>query len=391
MKTINWIILRSKDRGTDYGVGTFIKQLSEGLSHQMNIEVFVLEIGNDSLREFVIEKKADVTYFKFPASNYLKDVDTITRNSKFAKSIVRVVMSFLPEKRKNVVHLNFVFQYFIGNEFKKAIDCTVIFTQHLFILESDITAGSFDLENQTYSLSDYIIAVTNHGKNHLINQGINKEKITTIYNGIDEKLFLKSNGPNVRRKYGIGENDRLVLYSGRIDAIKGLKYLTQSFFLLLKRIPDCRLVIAGNGNFEELIRDSNVFSSNINFLGFIPFEDIIALYRTASIGVIPSLEEHCSYVALEMIHAGLPAVASNLGGLKEIFVHDENAFLAETIVDKTNRYGIAPKVEELENYMYNLLSDESLRTKFSINAKDRAISIFSAETMIENYLQIIKN
>ena len=270
------------------------------------------------MKEFSIERVSGVSILKFPQSNYLKNKDTITNHTKFAKSIVRVVSPFLPKDRRNIVHLNFVFQYFIGNEFKKAIDCTVIFTQHLFILDSDITGEAFDLENQTYSLSDFIIAVTNHGKDHLISKGINKEKITTIYNGIDEKLFLKSNETNVRRKYGIGENDRLVLYSGRIDAIKGMKYLTQSFLLLLKKLPDCRLIIAGNGNLEELIRDSNAFSSNINYLGFIPFEDIIALYKTASIGVIPSLEEHCSYVALEMLHSGLPVVASRLGGLKEI-------------------------------------------------------------------------
>lgn len=110
MKTINWIILRSKDRGTDYGVGSFIKQLAEGLSHQLNIEVFVLEVGTNSVLEFAIEKKSGVTYFNFPQNNYLKNLDTNTNHSKFAKSVVRMVLPNLPEKRQNVVHLNFVFQ-----------------------------------------------------------------------------------------------------------------------------------------------------------------------------------------------------------------------------------------------------------------------------------------
>ena len=45
MQKTNWIILKSKDRGIDYGVGTFIKQLSQGLAARKEINVFVLEIG----------------------------------------------------------------------------------------------------------------------------------------------------------------------------------------------------------------------------------------------------------------------------------------------------------------------------------------------------------
>lgn len=390
MKTTNWIIVKSKDRGTEYGVGTFIKQFSEGLGRKNDIDVFIIEIGINSIKEFVFEKKSGINYFKFPQSNYLKDLDTITNHSGYARNIVRIILPFLPNDRKTVVHLNFVFQYFIGNEFKKTIDCSLLLTQHLFISESNLNNDSFNLESRTYSLVDQIITVTNHGMEHLIKKGIKKEKITSIYNGIDPTLFGNKNSEtNVRQKYGIGLKEEIILYSGRIDPIKGLKYLTLSFLRLLKKRPDCRLVIAGNGNFEELIHDANVFSSNISYLGFIPFEDLIALYQTATIGVIPSLEEHCSYVALEMLHSGLPSVASNLGGLKEIFIHNENAMLVDMIPDITNIYGFAPNIEELTNFMYKILSDEHLRKELSSNAVKRASDEFTADKMVRKYVEIL--
>lgn len=392
MKTINWIIIKSKDRGIDYGVGTFIKQLSKGLAILNDIDVFIIEVGDEKTIEFNIEKKADITYFNFPKPKLLKDIDTVTNHKRFAKSIVRVVLSYLPIERKNVIHMNFVFQYFIGAEFKNALDCKLIFTQHLFIPKLETSNNSFDTEKQTYLLVDQIVTVTKHGKDHLVDKLVKEEKITTIFNGIDAELFLnKNNDENIRQKYGIGLNERIVLYSGRIDPIKGLKYLTQSFSILLKKMPDCRLVIAGNGDYEELIQGSKAFSSNINYLGFIPFVDLIELYHESSIGVIPSLEEHCSYVALEMLHCGLPVVATCIGGLKEIFLHKRNAFLVDTIPDQTNIYGIAPNINQLADYMFSLLADDQLRKTFSQNAIIRANNEFTADNMVNKYVKSITN
>lgn len=70
MKVINWILIRSKDRGTEYGVGTFITQLSDYLSVQNDIDVFIIDVGNETVNEFIIEQRMEVCIFKFPKSNY---------------------------------------------------------------------------------------------------------------------------------------------------------------------------------------------------------------------------------------------------------------------------------------------------------------------------------
>lgn len=160
---------------------------------------------------------------------------------------------------------------------------------------------------------------------------------------------------------------------------------------MLETKSNCRLIIAGNGDYDSLISYTSKFSSNVNFLGFIPFEDLCMLYKISDIGVIPSLEEHCSYVALEMLHSGLPVVATCLGGLKEIFVHGENALLADTVPDAGNMFGLAPNVGQLAEYIITLLNNASLREKFSRNAEQRANSIFSTELMVEKYYGIVIN
>ena len=172
---------------------------------------------------------------------------------------------------------------------------------------------------------------------------------------------------------------------------KGLLYLFMAMEQLIKKIPNCRLVMAGNGNFESIINLTKYFSGHISFLGFIPFEDVVSLCHEADIGVIPSLQEQCSYVALEMMHCGLPVVASDIGGLKEIFVHNENALLTNMIPDTENGHGKVPDVEQLERNMFHLLTDDELREKFSQNAVKRANKMFTAGIMTENYLQTIKD
>jgi glycosyltransferase involved in cell wall biosynthesis len=391
MQKINWIILASKDRGIDYGVGTFIKQLSKELAKQKHVSVFILEIGLTQSKTFSIKRQDGITIVEVPVAENKTGTDTKKNQEKLSRNIARVVSQYIPMGNDNVIHMNYLFQYFFATALKEIVSGKIIFTQHVFTMEQQLEENYFDTEFETYNTVDKIITVTRHGKNHLMGKGVNAGKIEIIYNGIDPNCFKYNPRNGIKEKYGLPRNEKLILYSGRIDPIKGLDYLCLAMERLIKKVPDCRLVIAGDGDFKSLIQSAGKFSANISFLGFIPFDDVVALYFEADMGVIPSLEEHCSYVALEMLFCGLPVVASGLGGLKEIFTHNENALLVDTVMDKTNLYGIAPKVEQLEDYLFKLLTGEPLRTKFSRNAKKRADSMFTADIMINNYLQTIKN
>lgn len=265
--------------------------------------------------------------------------------------------------------MNYLFQYFPATALKEVLNGKIIFTQHVFTMEPPLGNNYFDIEHQTYQKADVIATVTRHGKKHLTDKGVSPDKIKVIYNGIDPAHFRKQHN-EIKVKYGLSTTEKIILYSGRLDPIKGLDYLSSAMSGLIKKMPGCRLVIAGNGNFEHLIQSTRDFSANISYLGFIPFEELVALYQEADLGIIPSLEEHCSYVALEMLHSGLPVVASNIGGLKEIFRHGENALLADTNEDKTNIYGVAPDVNQLESHMYTLLNDATLCKTFSQKARE---------------------
>jgi len=118
--------------------------------------------------------------------------------------------------------------------------------------------------------------------------------------------------------------------------IKGLKLLLESFNFLLADTPNCHLVLACDGNFKKVIELATPLSSQMNYLEFIPLNDLVSLDSEADIGLHSSLQQQCSYVVLGMLQCGLPVVASNLCELKRIFTHGENALLEGTIAYKTN-------------------------------------------------------
>lgn len=393
MKPINWIILQSKDRGTDYGIGTFIKQLAPALADNYQIGVYVVETGIPGKKEFSVQNGNGVTWLRFPENSHLKELDTEANHRKNARALAYIVKKVIPEREITVIHINYIFQYYIGEALRDMFNGQVIYTQHLYLSRRTQPAGLVNLEEKVYRLSNHIATVTNDGKRHLMEKKLDSElKITPVYNGVSpDEYNVRINKSEIKKKYRFGISEKLIIYSGRIDPIKGLKYLAIAFTILLKRYPDCRLVIAGDGNFGELMENCRYVSGKVSYLGFIPYADLIALYKCADIGVIPSLEEPCCYVALEMLFSGLPVVASAIGGLKEIFVHEQNAMLTNIVQDSGNMYGVAPDVEKFAENMYNLLVKPELRKTMSRHSLLRAKSMFTSEIMARNYLKLIKS
>jgi glycosyltransferase involved in cell wall biosynthesis len=390
MQKINWIILASKDRGIDYGVGTFIKQLSQALKKLGNINVFIVETGITRSKFFTVRKNQGITILKIPVSENKTGIDSKNNQEKFSRNIAFVVSQYIPNGCQNIIHMNYLFQYFVATGLKTQLNGKLVFTQHIISKEEQLQGNFFDTEIYTYKKVDVIVAVTQCGREHLIEKGADPFKIKVIYNGTEPCHFIyHKNG--IREKYGLNKKEKLILYTGRFEMAKGLSYLFMAMGQLIKKIPNCRLVLAGNGNFESIINFTKNFSGHISFLGFIPFEDVVSLCHEADIGVIPSLQEQCSYVALEMMHCGLPVVASDIGGLKEIFVHKQDAMLINMIPDTNKGHGKAPDVEQLESNMLNLLTYDELRAKFSQNAVKRANKMFTSGIMAENYLQTIKD
>jgi len=159
-----------------------------------------------------------------------------------------------------------------------------------------------------------------------------QEKIEIIPNGIDLNKYNASvDRSAVRGRYGVNPGEKLILCVGRLVPQKGIEYLIRAVPTISGRYPEARLIIVGEGWLRgqlEYVARSTGHQWRITFTGWIPDEELIALLNSADVLVVPSIYEPFGIVALEGMAAGVPVVASDVGGLAEIVEHEDNGVLA---------------------------------------------------------------
>lgn len=210
--------------------------------------------------------------------------------------------------------------------------------------------------------TDTSVALTGDMKKAM--QKFSNKRIEVVPNGIDTKKFNFDKYES-REKLGLDHDKKIVLFVGRLEPVKGLKYLIEAISIL-KDTKNLELIVVGNGNekhkLERLAEDLKL-NENVTFAGKISNKKIPEYMAAADMFVLPSLSEGFPVVLLEAMAAGLPIVTTKVKGLPEI------------IEDNVNGLLVLPKnPEELADKINLLLNDENLTKKISILNKEKSKS-----------------
>lgn len=162
--------------------------------------------------------------------------------------------------------------------------------------------------------------------------GISKKKIIALPNEIDLNRFNPGNydRKEMREKMGLGENERSVLFVHRIAERKGAHHIPEIFRLVNHAIPDVRFIIAGEGPYFETLKkrlSGDGLDSRVRLLGWVPNRKIMELYAAADVFIMPSEEEGFPRVLLESMAMGVPFVATDVGGVKDICTDFQKEFV----------------------------------------------------------------
>jgi len=159
--------------------------------------------------------------------------------------------------------------------------------------------------------------------------GLDNNKAFTITRGVDTNLFHPANPPTgLRESLGIRENDPVVLYTGRLDLVKGVGYLLQAAAKVLPRHPGIKFLIVGDGSLRKQYEEfAATLPPSFIFAGW--RHDIPRLMNIADIFVLPSLAEGAANVAMEASASGLPVIATAVGEVPEIIVNGVTGELVE--------------------------------------------------------------
>ena len=186
------------------------------------------------------------------------------------------------------------------------------------------------------------------------------------------KMLMLYNDIDVNRFKLVDKNEKIILMVHRLSPVRKTdKYIPEIFEDKIFEDNNVRLLIIGDGPEKELLNQKIMNSKmreRISLLGVKPNNEIEQFYRLADIFINPSYTEGFPRVVIEAMACGLPIIATNAGGTKDIFDKKQKKF----VVDKENVKLFKKKLKELllDNKLKNELSNENLIQvkKFSTDA-----------------------
>jgi glycosyltransferase involved in cell wall biosynthesis len=128
----------------------------------------------------------------------------------------------------------------------------------------------FESEQTLFNRADAVICLAGYTYNILCREyKIAPDKITTVYNGMHDSFQKRTveKKKKLKHKYHIAPEENIILFAGRLDGIKGVDILINSFKKVLEQKPQIRLIITGDGDFGKYLKTGEYLWSKITFTG----------------------------------------------------------------------------------------------------------------------------
>lgn len=240
--------------------------------------------------------------------------------------------------------------------------------------------GNDRFEEYAYSVSDLVICVTESGKKHIMDTyNISSDKIKVVPNGILDTYAFAQKMPLHKKQKDT------ILFVGRVVKSKGVWFMLATLSIIQQLGYDFKLILVGNISSEDREFILNEYGTlDIEIKGKISKKKLYELYKSSSFGIIPSLHEQCSYVAIEMLMHALPVVASKVDGLSEIFNDKTNALLFPLQFDKIK--GLKPDAESFKGCIIQLLTNTDLRLKLQKNARKEYLNKYTVQSILKELI-----
>jgi glycosyltransferase involved in cell wall biosynthesis len=230
-----------------------------------------------------------------------------------------------------------------------------------------------------WALTDRVVAVSHDAKTELLrHNSIRSDKVSVIWNGIDLSPYRAAPTTDIRAELGVSRDLLLIGTVGRLSEEKDHATLLRAFRATLDRGVTAELVIAGGGPMEERLKDlarELAVDAKVRFLGF--RTDVPAVLQGCNLYVQSSRMEGVSLTLIEAMAAGLPVIATRVGGNPEV-VQDS---VTGTLVPPADPTSFAAA-------MFGILRDGQMATRMGDAGRQRADDVFSLRVMADGYMQL---
>jgi phosphatidylinositol alpha-1,6-mannosyltransferase len=234
-----------------------------------------------------------------------------------------------------------------------------------------------------------VMPVSEYTKRLLISSAkIPADKTSVVHGGIDLQNFSgKSNAAETKKKLGISDQ-KVILTLARLSPRKGQDIVIKSLSQIIKKVPNIKYIIAGEG--EELEKLKNLvneykLNNHVIFVGHVPYCELPDYYDLCDVFVMPSRQEGKRFEGfglsfLEANARGKPVIGGNHGGVPEAIVQGQTGLLVDPY-----------STDDLSNAIIKLLTDTELAQKMGRQGKERVFSDFSWENTARKIIETIKS
>lgn len=276
-----------------------------------------------------------------------------TKVYDFLPEFVENLESFLlkESEKYDLLYTHYWLSGLVGDWMKRKYGLPLVHTYHTLafmkkrILKDDVGEHRNRLQSEVHlgHVSDDIISSSKNEMSNLITEfSIPASKIKVISPGVNEELFYPIESQSVIRELDCREGEKILLFVGRIDPVKGLMSVVKAFELLKQRSQrlynNLKLVVIGGGEGSDELNQNKEYSrikeyirekklgKKILFLGSKKQTHLKKYYSAAEALVMPSLYESFGLVALEALACGTPVIASRISEMRSIVQNGKNGF-----------------------------------------------------------------
>lgn len=218
----------------------------------------------------------------------------------------------------------------------------------------------------------------------LVNEYGLVDRFTVIPTGIDLTPYKKANGAELRTQWN-WQDDKVIISAGRLAEEKNWDTLLRAFAIAQKTQPNIRLVLLGDGPQADALRQlagELEITDRVTFVGKVPFEEIPNYLKAADLFSFASITETQGLVTLEAMAAGLPVVAVDGSGTRDILEDGKQGLLTQN------------DPQALANGIIKMMEDASLAGKFKSAALKTSRAFDNqklARKMLKVYEQAIQD